>query len=124
MNSLMQFTLLSTHVSHNVWYHLLVMLIAGLAAFIPRYFPIRFFTKRKIPTWFNEWMKYVPVCLFTALVVKNIFVYTSSYTFMGFQRLDQIIAAVIVMAVAYFTRSMSLSVVIGLVAVALLHFVL
>lgn len=124
MNSLMQFTLLSTHVSHNVWYHLLVMLIAGLAAFIPRYFPIRFFTKRKIPTWFNEWMKYVPVCLFTALVVKNIFVYTSSYTFMGFQRLDQIIAAVIVMAVAYITRSMSLSVVIGLVAVALLHFVL
>lgn len=124
MNGMFQLTLLTAHISHNVGYHLLVMLIAGLAAFIPRYFPIRFFTSRKIPTWFNEWMNYVPVCLFTALVVKNIFVYTSNYTFMGLTRLDQIIAAVIVMGVAYITRSMSLSVVIGLVAVTLLHFIL
>lgn len=124
MPDLMQFTILNAGVNHNIWYHLMVLVLAGLAAFIPRYFPIRFFTKRKIPTWFNEWMKYVPVCLFTALVIKNIFVYSSSYQFMGLQRMDQIIAALIVMAVAYITRSMSLSVVIGLVAVALLHFVL
>ena len=89
---------------HNLTYHLIVIVIAAIAAFIPRYFPMRFFTNRKIPLWFNEWMKYVPVSLFTALIVKNVFVTTAGYHFVPFGHVDQIVAAVIVMVIAYFTR--------------------
>ena len=124
MGNLLQFNLLSAGVSHNVWYHLLIILIAGLAAFTPRYFPILFFSKRKIREWFNEWMTYVPVCLFTALVVKNIFTDSATYRFLGMARMDQIIAAIIVMVVAYVTRSMALSVVVGLVAVTVANLLL
>ena len=86
--------------------------------------PMKFFTTRKIPEWFNEWMKYVPVSLFTALVVKDIFIDTSHYTFIGFGHLTKLLAAVIVMVVAYKSRSMGLSVVLGLAAVALLTMVI
>ena len=85
---------------------------------------MKFFTTRKIPEWFNEWMKYVPVSLFTALVVKDIFINTSHYTFIGFGHLAKLLAAVIVMVVAYKSRSMGLSVVLGLAAVALLSMVI
>lgn len=108
---------------HNLTYHLIVIVIAALAAFIPRYFPMRFFTNRKIPEWFNEWMKYVPVSLFTALVVKSVFM-DSTYHFIGLGHLDQILASIIVIIVAYFTRSMAVSVIGGLLAVWLISLIL
>lgn len=118
---------------HNLVYHLIVILIAALAAFIPRYFPLHFFTNRKIPEWFDEWMKYVPVALFTALVVKGIFVdskyrlITEHVSWLGnvlvYGHVTYLIAAVFVMLVAYFTRSMAFSVVVGLLVVWLLSFI-
>lgn len=117
---------------HNLIYHLVVILIAALAAFIPRYFPMHFFTNRQIPEWFDEWMKYVPVALFTALVVKGIFV-DSKYQLISehvswlgnvliYGHITYIISAVFVMLVAYFTRSMAFSVIVGLLVVWLLSF--
>ncbi|WP_373842137.1 AzlD domain-containing protein [Limosilactobacillus sp.] len=116
--------LISDTGNNKILYHIIVIIFAGCAAFIPRYFPILFFSSRKIPQWFNEWMKYVPVSLFTALVVKNIFVTTAGYRFVPLSHVDQIIAALIVMVIAYFTRSMSISVITGLVAVWILSLVL
>lgn len=116
--------LISDTGNNKILYHIIVIIFAGFAAFIPRYFPILFFSTRKIPEWFNEWMKYVPVSLFTALVVKNMFVTTAGYHFVPLGHVDQIIAALIVMVIAYFTRSMSISVVTGLIAVWLLSLVL
>lgn len=117
--------MLSDTLSNNkILYHVVVIIFAAFAAFIPRYFPIRFFSSRKIPEWFNEWMKYVPISLFTALVVKNMFVTTAGYHFVPLGHPDQIIAAVLVMIIAYFTRSMSISVIGGLVGVWLLSMVL
>lgn len=110
--------------NNKILYHVVVIIFAAFAAFIPRYFPIKFFSSRKIPEWFNEWMKYVPISLFTALVVKGIFVTTKGYHFVPFGHPDQMIAAVLVMVIAYFTRSMSISVLGGLVGVWLLSMAL
>ena len=116
---------LIAHAGQNkILYHLIVIVIAAVAAFIPRYFPVLFFSTRKIPEWFNEWMKYVPVSLFTALVVKNVFITTAGYRFVPFGHVEQILAAVVVMIVAYFTRSMAMSVIGGLVAFWLLSMVI
>ncbi|MTV82234.1 AzlD domain-containing protein [Secundilactobacillus folii] len=107
----------------NTSQHFLLIVLGFFVAFAPRYFPIKIFTQRKIPEWFNEWMKFVPVSLFTALVVKDIFV-SSSYQVDIMGHIPEIIAAVIVGFVAYFTRSMALSVIVGLVSVFLLAVVL
>ena len=101
--------------SNKIVYHIIVIILAALAAFIPRYLPVLFFSTRKIPEWFNEWMKYVPVSLFATLVVKGIFL-TGSYHFTLFGYPERMIA--------YFTRSMSISVIAGLVAVWLLSLAL
>lgn len=116
--------LISDTGNNKLLYHIIVIIFAAFAAFIPRYFPILFFSTRKIPEWFNEWMKYVPVSLFTALVVKGIFVTTAGYHFVPFGHVDQMIAALIVIVIAYFTRSMSVSVIVGLVSVWLLSMVI
>ena len=55
--------------------------------------------------------------------MKNIFITTAGYRFVPFGHVEQILAAVIVMIVAYFTRSMSMSVIAGLVGVWLLSLV-
>ena len=104
--------------------HFILIILSMLVELVPRLLPMKYFTTRKIPEWFNEWMKYVPVSLFTALVVKDIFINTSHYTFIGFGHLAKLLAAVIVMVVAYKSRSMGLSVVLGLAAVALLTMVI
>ncbi len=58
--------LISDSGNSKTLYHIIVVIIfAAFAAFIPRYFPISFFSTRN-SEWFNEWMKYVPVSLFTA----------------------------------------------------------
>lgn len=98
------------------WDHLLLIALAAVAAFIPRYLPMLFFSTREIPDWFNEWMKYVPVSLFTALVVKGIFV-SNTYSFIPFGHINYIVAGIIVIVVTYMTRSMALSVLAGLLAV-------
>lgn len=99
------------------WDHFILIILAAIAAFIPRYLPMLFFSTRQIPEWFNEWMKYVPVSLFTALVVKGIFITTAGYHFVPLGHVNQIIAALIVIIITYMTRSMALSVISGLVAV-------
>ncbi|MBM7543956.1 AzlD domain-containing protein [Periweissella beninensis] len=95
--------------------HLMIVGFGAIAAFIPRYFPMLFFTTRKVPAWFNEWMNFVPVSLFTALIAKDIFV-THDYQ-MTFSNFNMMLAAIIVVIVAYYTHSMLLSVLSGLVSV-------
>ncbi|MFC6206409.1 AzlD domain-containing protein [Levilactobacillus tongjiangensis] len=110
----------------NTWtstQHFWLIILGFFVAFVPRFLPLMLFTKRAIPEWFNEWMKYVPVSLFTALVVKDIFINSESYQFM-FTKFSEMLAAIIVVFIAYRTRSMALSVVVGLIAVFLLSLVI
>ncbi|XIF19470.1 MAG: AzlD domain-containing protein [Acetilactobacillus jinshanensis] len=68
-------------------------------------------------------MSYVPISLFTALVVKGLFI-TNHYTFSLAGKAPDLIATVIVIVVAYWTRSMAISVILGLIAVWLLALVI
>ncbi|GLB47249.1 branched-chain amino acid transporter [Philodulcilactobacillus myokoensis] len=105
----------------NATTHLLLVLCGFLVALLPRFIPLSFFRNRRIPTWFNEWMKYVPIALFTSLVVKDI-VITKNYTFSVSGKLPDLIASAIVLGIAYWTRSMALSVIGGLIAIFALSF--
>lgn len=51
-------------------YLLLLVACLFIVAYIPRLFPMLYFTHRKVPSWFSDWMKYVPVALFAALALK------------------------------------------------------
>ncbi|MGP4117401.1 AzlD domain-containing protein [Levilactobacillus zymae] len=110
----------------NTWtstQHFWLIILGFFVAFLPRFIPLMLFTKREIPEWFNEWMKFVPVSLFTALVVKDVFIDSKSYQLM-FTQVTEMLAAVIVIIIAYRTRSMALSVITGLIGVFLLSMVI
>ncbi|MDN5951498.1 MAG: AzlD domain-containing protein [Loigolactobacillus coryniformis] len=95
--------------------YLIFIVLAAMVAFIPRVIPLLYFSKRKIPAWFNEWMKYIPVALFTALIAKDVFV-TSHYTYNA-KNLTEIISTILVFLVAAKTKSMLVTVVVGLIAI-------
>ncbi|MFT8400967.1 MAG: AzlD domain-containing protein [Lentilactobacillus diolivorans] len=102
----------------NTTQHVWLILACFCVAFAPRLIPLLFFRTRKIPDWFNEWMRYVPISLFTALVVKDLFI-SPDYA-VTFSRIPEMVAAVIVIGIAFWTRSMAISVVLGLAAVFML----
>ena len=102
--------------------HLWLILACFCVAFVPRFIPLSFFRTRKIPDWFNEWMRYIPVSLFTALVVKDLFI-DANYNVSIVGKAPELIAAVLVVGIAYWTRSMAISVIAGLAVVFLLAIV-
>jgi branched-subunit amino acid transport protein len=103
--------------------YLLIIILGFFVAFAPRYLPLLFFSKRQIPKWFNDWMKYVPISLFTALVVKGIFI-SSSYSLVTTGNLALIIGGLVVVLIAYWTRSMAMSVIVGLATVMILSLII
>lgn len=98
-------------------YLLLLVSCLFIVAYIPRLFPMLYFTHRKVPSWFSDWMKYVPVALFAALAFKDVFI---THEHLDIAWNIKIAAMILVAGVAYKTRSMALSVLTGLASVFLL----
>ncbi|MFK4567971.1 AzlD domain-containing protein [Enterococcus sp. UD-01] len=100
----------------------LFLLVLGLfvVSYIPRVIPMLYFSKRKVPTWFSDWMKYVPVALFAALSFKDVFI---THEHLDLMWNVKIIAMALVLGIAYKTKSMALSVIVGLLAIFLLSMI-
>lgn len=98
-------------------YLLLLVLSLFVVAYVPRLFPMLYFTHRKVPSWFSEWMKYVPAALFAALAFKDVFI---THEHLDIAWNIKVLAMVLVAGVAYKSRSMALSVLTGLASVFLL----
>ncbi|MBU5361535.1 AzlD domain-containing protein [Enterococcus raffinosus] len=98
---------------------LLILCLFG-ASYLPRLFPMLYFSQRQVPQWFSDWMKYVPISLFAALVFKDVFISGNQLDVIGNVR---IIAMFLVAEVAFKTRSMAISVITGLAAVFLLSMI-
>lgn len=98
---------------------LLILCLFG-ASYLPRLFPMLYFSQRQVPQWFSDWMKYVPISLFAALVFKDVFINNNQLDIVDNVR---IIAMFLVAGVAYKTRSMAISVLTGLAAVFLLSMI-
>lgn len=101
-------------------YLLLVIICLFGASYLPRLFPMMYFAKHKVPEWFSEWMKFVPISLFAALVFKDVFLTDNAIDLIGNMK---IIAMLIVAVVAYKSRSMAISVLTGLAVIFLLNFI-
>ncbi|MFV0559373.1 MAG: AzlD domain-containing protein [Enterococcus sp.] len=99
---------------------LLLIGVLFIVAYVPRVVPMLYFSHRKVPEWFSDWMKYVPVALFSALAFKDVFI-THDHLDLAWN--IKILAMFIVGGVAYKTRSMAWSVLSGLVAIFVLSMI-
>lgn len=99
----------------------IVIIILGMAAvtFLTRFGAQAVFRRTGIPSWFNRWFKHVPTGILTALIVPAILLPQG--------RLDltyhnpYLIAGIIATVVAYFVRSVPLTMGVGLLAIILLR---
>lgn len=96
----------------------LVILGCMLVTWIPRIVPFLFVKKVQLPDIVLRWLKYIPVCILSALVFESLF--DESGRFVTFDWLN-LGAAIPTLIVAIWTKSLSKTVLVGVASMALLR---
>lgn len=97
-----------------------IIMLLGISIFtyLPRVLPIMYLSKKELPTWLTEWMKFIPAGIFAALIFPDIFIYGQALA-INFNNL-KLIAASLVLLVALKTKSLGLSIFTGVTCIYLL----
>ena len=92
------------------------ILIVGMAivTYVPRMIPLLMFSKKNLPSWLESWLKYIPVGIFSALVFPDIFIRNQMFS-MTINNIE-LISSILVFAIAFKTRSLGLSVIVGIIS--------
>lgn len=100
------------------------LLIIGIAIFtyIPRSLPIIYLSKKEIPQWLKDWMKFIPSGIFAALILPDILIQDGSLN-LGFTNI-KLIASILVLIIAIKKKSLGLSIAVGVSVITLLTFVI
>lgn len=102
----------------NIW---LVMLIGGLITFVIRFSFIYLFGKFHIPETVRKALHYVPPAVLSAIVFPELFLPNGSLS-LSFEN-ERLLAGLIAVAVAWFSRNTLVTILAGMVALFLLQFV-
>lgn len=89
-----------------------VIVFAGLLTYLPRLLPLLLLANASLPGWFFLWLKYVPSCVFGAMIFSEIFVRADRLN-LSLTNI-YLISSVGVFAVAFRTKSLPLSIASGL----------
>jgi branched-subunit amino acid transport protein len=99
----------------------IMMVIIGCAfvTIVPRIIPFLVVRNIALPEPALKWLSYVPVCILTALVVENFIIQTDHSL-----KIDWSVIAVLIptLLIAIKTRSLSITVISGVVFMAILRF--
>lgn len=91
-----------------------IILLVGMGAvtFIPRWLPLFFLSRRRLPEWFVAWLDLVPAAVLSALLLPALVVTGEPKTVVLFR--PELIAAVPTFLFAWKTRSLGGTVVVGM----------
>lgn len=98
-------------------------LIVGCAVvtWIPRILPFIFVKNVELPDVVMRWLKYIPVCILSALVFESLFVEGERFVVPDWQSVAAFIPTLIT---ALVTKSLSWTVIVGVVSMALVRLIL
>ncbi|KHD84435.1 AzlD domain-containing protein [Heyndrickxia ginsengihumi] len=101
---------------------LLIILGCTLVTFIPRVVPFLLVRNVRLSEPVLKWLSFVPICILTALVVNSFIIQTNHYSL----NIDWTVIIVLVptLFVALKTKSLSATVIIGVILMALLRLVI
>ncbi|HPC73200.1 MAG TPA: AzlD domain-containing protein [Syntrophales bacterium] len=91
---------------------LLLSFFMGLVTYIPRWFPLAFLSRRRLPGWFTTWLDFIPVSILSALVAPAL-ITSGEPRHMDILR-PELFVAVPTFIIALKTRSLGLTVVAGM----------
>ncbi|WP_277631549.1 AzlD domain-containing protein [Atopococcus tabaci] len=99
-------------------------LIIGMAVvtYLPRVLPVLMLSNREISAPLKKWMSFIPVAIFSALVFSDIFFWNDTFNAHPFDN-AKLIPSIIVFYLAYKTKNMLLSMMMGVLAIALMLYV-
>ncbi|WP_394877651.1 AzlD domain-containing protein [Mammaliicoccus lentus] len=101
----------------------LLLITAGcfIMTWVIRVAPFVLLSRFELPAGIIKWLQFVPVCLFTALIVEGMLNQEGST---GYQlNLESIFVAVPTVVIAFVTRSLTISVLAGMLIMAIVRFV-
>ena len=98
-----------------------VQLILGMAlvTYLPRVLPMLVLSNRSVPEKISKWMSFVPVSIFAALIFSDVFFWESQFNVNPIVNI-KLLPSVLVFIVAYKTKSLLWSMVLGIAAIALM----
>ena len=98
-----------------------LQLILGMAivTFIPRVLPMLVLSNRSVPDKISKWMSFIPVSIFAALIFSDILFWEGQFTVDPIHNI-KLIPSVIVFFVAYKTKNLLWSMVLGISAITLM----
>ena len=95
----------------------LVMILTGLINFIFRISMFSGFRNIHVPPSFHRYVSYVPTSVLSAIIASSLFTYNNheiSY------EIEKLVAALIAVAIALLTRSVSATLIVGLITIWLI----
>lgn len=99
---------------------LFIILGCAVVTILPRIMPFIVIKNIKLPKIFIKWLSFIPICIFTALVVDSFIVQEQATLSIDWLTLMAIIPTLIV---ALWTKSLSWTVIIGVLSMAVVRFI-
>lgn len=100
---------------------LLIILGCAIVTFIPRVIPFLVVRNMNLPEIVLKWLSFIPICIFTALVVNSFIIKDHSLLSIDWRVLTAIIPTLII---ALWTKSLSVTVIVGIVCMAAVRTIL
>ncbi|MEH7386097.1 AzlD domain-containing protein [Bacillus sp. JJ1521] len=99
---------------------LLIIIGCALVTFVPRIIPFIVIRNIMLPKIVIKWLSFIPVCIFTALIVDSFIIQDESFLSIDWRALTAIVPTLIV---AIWTKSLSVTVIVGIVSMATVRFI-
>lgn len=96
-----------------------LILGGGLVTFLPRWIPIIALKNSRIPIWFQKWMSFLPVSIFAALIASDIFFWEGTVSLNALEN-AKLLPSLVTALVAYYSKNMILSVIVGIAGISLM----
>lgn len=97
----------------------LLMLGCALVTWVPRVVPFILVRNVKLPDVVLRWLAYIPVCILSALVLESLFQADGNFVTFDWLNLAAFLPTLIV---AIWTKSLSKTVIIGVITMAIFRF--
>jgi len=98
-----------------------IILGSALVTWLPRIIPFIFVRKVKLPDVMLKWLSFIPICILSALVVENLLNTDQSFVTLDWPVFAAFIPTLIV---AIWTKSLSTTVVVGVISMAAIRYLL
>lgn len=99
----------------------LLIFLMAVVTYLPRLLPVLLLSRRTLPGAIQRWLSYVPVAVLAALLAPALFVPTGELN-LAFTENPAFWVSIPVFTVAFVTRNLFATVIVGMVLISLLRY--